>query len=156
MSEAIALEEVPDEARGVDLAGDEPGPVWRSVRAGPGVPSVGDAIQLNGDAVTTVRVSEPGDILAHWRRVGPAPAAVDACPGLQRDRDGVAPAQVAVAEVGVHDVLLAMEGEHRHRALRLAVLDLWDARVVGVRPPGAQSGVRRDARDFVGEAARQC
>src|SRR4051812_39542544 len=26
--QAIALEEVPDDARRVDLAGDEPGPVW--------------------------------------------------------------------------------------------------------------------------------
>ena len=42
--QAIALEEVPDEARRVNLAGDEPRPMWRSVRAGPRVPSVSDAI----------------------------------------------------------------------------------------------------------------
>src|SRR6478735_2219769 len=54
--QAIALEEVPDDARRVDLAGHEPGPVWRSVGAGPRVPSVGDAIQLDGHAVTALRV----------------------------------------------------------------------------------------------------
>ena len=95
-----------------------PGPCGGAVGSGPGVAAVGHAVELDLHAASAAGVREPGDVLAHRRGLGAAPAVVEPRPGLDRERHGVPPAKVAVAPVRVHHVLLAVEGQDRQRASR--------------------------------------